>query len=481
MSNLRLSLLITFFASNGATAISFLVTIILARLLSPAEIGIFSIAAVLVSIAHIFRDFGVGVYLKQEKELTPEKIRAASGVLITSSWTIALGLYLLSREIAEYYQRPEVEGVVSVLALGFVFIPFGAITHTLLTREYRAKEQALANAFGITSYAISSILLAYLGFGHMTMAWANLVNIIVTGLVYIPFRPSYAPWRPSLRGWKQVIHFGSGAILGNSVEAINKAIPDIVLGKLSGPYDVGIMSRANGTTNIFLQIAGPTINYATLPHLAQKHHLGEPLGAPLMKATSYLTVCAWPAIIFIAIFAKEIILFLYGLKWIECVPIVRITCVTLLFSTPFTFSTPALMAIGRPYLSAIPGGISLAAKMVFIILLYNGSLNSFAYALLASTVLALPVSIWLQAKYLDFGTRPLLAATTKSSAITFALMMIGLAIHHECSGLQPVIQLSIAAIIMIPIWVFMVKLINHPILEELITASLRFPLLGRFL
>lgn len=75
MRNLRLSLFITFLSGNGATG-QFFVTIILARLLSPSEIGVFSIAAVTVSIAHVFRDFGVGAYLQREKDLNPEKIRA---------------------------------------------------------------------------------------------------------------------------------------------------------------------------------------------------------------------------------------------------------------------------------------------------------------------------------------------------------------------------------------------------------------------
>jgi len=69
MPTIRASLLITFFASNGATVVNFLVAIALARLLSPEEIGIYSIAAVLVYFAQIFRDFGVASYLQRERDL----------------------------------------------------------------------------------------------------------------------------------------------------------------------------------------------------------------------------------------------------------------------------------------------------------------------------------------------------------------------------------------------------------------------------
>ena len=178
MRNLRQSLTITFFASNGATVVNFIVAIILARLLTPAEIGIFSIAYVLVSVAHVFRDFGVTTYLVREKDLTPEKIRSISGVLFATSWATAIILYAASGVAAAYYREPGVKRVVEVLALGFVFIPFGAITHSLLTRELKAREQAIASVLGVSVYAISSVALAWFGFSYMTMAWASLLNII---------------------------------------------------------------------------------------------------------------------------------------------------------------------------------------------------------------------------------------------------------------------------------------------------------------
>ena len=84
MVNIRRSLFITFFSSTGLTVIQFSVNLFLARLLSPAEIGVYSMTIVLINIAHIFQDFGVGSYLQREKDLTPEKLRAASGVIFTT-------------------------------------------------------------------------------------------------------------------------------------------------------------------------------------------------------------------------------------------------------------------------------------------------------------------------------------------------------------------------------------------------------------
>lgn len=475
MSNLRFSLLVTFLASNGATAVNFLVSIALARLLSPKEIGIFSIAAVLVSIAHIFRDFGVGSYLQREKDLTAQKVRTASGVLFASSWSFALILFLSSPLAADYFRQPEVEDVVQVLALGFLFIPFGAITHSLLTRELRAKEQALASIFGVSAFATSSIILAYLGFGHMTMAWANLINILVTAIAYVRFRPSYAPWLPSLRGWREVVNFGTGAVLSNSIGAVNTAIPDVVLGKMSGPHEVGLMSRANSTTGIFTQIFGPTVNYAVLPILARKHHAAESLSEPLAKGIAYLTGCAWPAILLTAIFAHQVVSVLYGEKWLECVPIVQILCVTALISTPFAFNNAAFMAVGKPYAAAFSGGASVILKAVSIAAVFDGTLSSFAYALLIATPLGYPIHLWLQRRHLNFNPVAFLRAQSKSLVLTTILGCVGWVLHVALVQVNALLQLLILAAAIAPLWLYLVRRIDHPMLAELIALADRSP------
>jgi len=481
MPNLRKSLGITFLASNGATVINFLVTIVLARLLTPADIGIFSIAYVLVSVAHIFRDFGVTTYLVQEKDLTPEKIRSISGVLFASSWTTATILYSLTGLAADFYNQPGVEKVIEVLALSFVFIPFGAITHNLLTRELKAREQAIASILGVTVFATSSVLLAWLGFGYMTMAWASLLNIVATAIAYLPYRPKYAPWLPSFRGWGNVIHFSGGVLFSNTIRELNNSLPDVALGKLSGPHGVGIMSRANSTSNLFNMIAGPTVGYAVLPVLSQKHHAGEPIAEPMSKAIAYLTGLAWPAVLGTAIFAEPIILFLYGEQWIESAPLVRIICAIAFINTPFTFTILALQAIGRPYLAAIPGAFQLVFSAGAILMLFDQTLASFAYAMLAANLATVPIYLWLQNRYLSFPIKLFLAAQRQSIALTISIAVLLVIISKLLVSLSAWLHVLIAFSIGILLWVVLVASLSHPLFYELKLLTKKFPLLQHFI
>jgi O-antigen/teichoic acid export membrane protein len=340
----------------------------------------------------------------------------------------------------------------------------------------------MVNVAGTAAYAGSSIILALLGFSYMSMAWANLINIVVTSLAYVPFRPKTAPWLPSFRGWRKVVNFGTGAILGNSIGAVNNAMPDVVLGKLSGAHDVGIMSRATSTTNIFTQIAGPTVHYAVLPYLAQKHHEGASLRDPLSRAVSYLTVFAWPAIFVTAVFAHQIVLFLYGEKWLECVPIIRVICLMTALGIPFNFNGAALMAIGRPYVAVLPSAALLGLRIGAIMALYDGTLVSFAYALVLATVLTYPVQLWLQRHFLGFNIPAFLMAQSKSLGIALACAAAAYAIDMMVPPSVPSgIELGILAIALIPFWFLLIIRLEHPMLTELTLLAQRAPLLRKLL
>ena len=89
MSSVRQKVALQFIVSNLALVANFVLTIVLARLLSPQDIGIFSMSAVLMAVAHVFRDFGVTSFIKREKELTPDSLSSALGVLLITSGSVA--------------------------------------------------------------------------------------------------------------------------------------------------------------------------------------------------------------------------------------------------------------------------------------------------------------------------------------------------------------------------------------------------------
>jgi O-antigen/teichoic acid export membrane protein len=483
MADLRRSLVINFFSSSGAAFLQFVVSVVLARMLSPTEIGVFSMTVVFVNLAHVFRDFGVSTYLQREPDLTPDKIRSATGVLFSSSWVIAIAMFLASGWIGRMLNEPEIVPVMRVLAIGFLLIPFGAVTSALLAREFAAEKEAIVTAIGTVSFCISCLVLAKLGFGSMSLAYANLINIIACALAYIPLRPKNLPWMPSFRHWRGVAHFGLGSLLSSIVFAINNAIPDILLGKLGSARLVGLLSRANSTVTIFTYVAGSTVSYGAVSYLAQAHYQGTSLVPTLSRATALLTGVGWPALAMTCLLGHEIVLALYGAQWVECVPAILPLTIAAAAMMMFHYISAAVTAIGRPYLGAVPIVVMLVTRIAFGVALFDGGLTGFAWALCWATLASAPVMAFQQNRYFGFSLGSLLRVLVPSAIVTVGTVAAGalldLLLPHTLPALA---RLLLMFPVLAAVWYLMLRLTRHELLVEVnrlaLTAKMR---LGRLL
>lgn len=478
MADLRRSLVINFFSSSGAALLQFIVSVMLARMLSPSEIGVFSMTVVFVNLAHVFRDFGVSTYLQREPNLTPDKIRSATGVVFSTSWLIAFGMFLSSAWIGRMFNEPEIVPVMRVLAIGFLLIPFGTVTNALLTREFAADKQAIVTAVGTISFCISCLVLAKLGFGSMSLAYANLVNIITCAIAYIPLRPKNTPWAPSFRHWRGVAHFGLGSLLSSSAVAINNAIPDILLGKLGSARLVGLLSRANSTVTIFTYVAGSTVSYGAVSYLAQAHYNGTSLVPTLSRATVLLTGIGWPALALTCLLGHDIVLGLYGAQWVECVPAILPLTLAAAVTMLFHYIPAAVTAIGRPYLSAVPVLVTLLTRIAFGVALFDGGLVGFAWALCWATIASAPVIAMQQHRYFDFTIVALLRATMPSMVVTIGTGAAGVLLNFLIpDSLPSLVRLLAMLPVLALVWYMMLRVTRHELLEEVhrlaATARLR--------
>lgn len=428
MTSVRKKLAIQFVVSNLALVANFALTIILARLLSPEEIGIFSMSAVLIAVAHVFRDFGVSAFIKREKELNITSLRNVLGVLLLTSWSAAGAMYLSAPFWAAFFREARVVPVVQVLALGFVFIPFGAIPTAILSRELAVEKSARVTLVSTGVYFIAAVWLALAGFGAMTMAWANLINIIATGVTARWVIGRALPWLPAFGQVKRIVHFGLGNLFTALLKAIDNALPDILLGRWMTPVAVGLFSRANSTVNIVSTALLPTVNYFALPYMAKVHHANGPVAHEYLRATSLINSLVLPALAAIAVLAHDIVSFLYGKAWLEAVPAIPWLCLAFAVSSLFTLSAPALTGVGKPYAAIGPTALLVVAKVTCALWLMDGTLSTFALAMAIGQLLSLPVQLWVHQRHLDLpwtdwakSTLPLILQTALVGAACFGI------------------------------------------------------------
>ena len=347
MASLRKSLAISFAEKYSTILIQFFTTVILARILTPEDIGIFSVGVVIVGLAHTFRDFGVSHYLVQEKELTKERIRTAFGLTLIIAWTAAIILISSAGLISSFYNEPGVKEVLYILALSFFFIPFSSTILGLLRREMNFEKILVINLASTIANTAISLSLAYMGYGFISLAWGTMASALITVVAGVVLRPKESQFIPSFKEFNRIFSFGSYTSGATIIQELGISTPDLAIGRNLGFSSLGLYSRGVGLVSIFNYAIAAAINPIISPYFAKLTREGTCLKEPYLRSIEYFTVIAWPFFLFLGIFPDKIILILYGEQWLEAGNVVRILCIAYAIRSILPFAGHYLLSIGE--------------------------------------------------------------------------------------------------------------------------------------
>lgn len=352
--SIRKSLALSFLDRYAGLAISVASSIILARLLTPADLGAFSIVMALLALAATVRDFGAGNYLVQERDLTHDRIRAVWAVQLGLGVLLAALVALISHPTALFYGDERMRPIMLVMAVNYLVNPFGSITYAWLIREMRYDAIAWMRFSAAVAGAAVSVALAYRGHGPISLAWGHLASTCVNAVVAGAFRPPGYPWMPGLRDIGQVISFGGQLTVTGVITTLAAGAPEFFLGKLQSMAAAGFYSRANGLVSMFGRLVTDAVHPVALSVFSREVRHGESLRAPFLHAYSYLSVLSWSFCGALACLAHPVVRLLYGDQWSASIDLTRWLALGLALTAALPLCTAALVGAGqvRPMLYA---------------------------------------------------------------------------------------------------------------------------------
>jgi O-antigen/teichoic acid export membrane protein len=358
--SIRQSLGITTASQAASFVLSLGSIMVISRLLTPAEVGVYSVAMALVTFAHLLRDFGVGNYLIQVPEVTPARLRAAFTMMLATSWLVALVLFLVREPAAVFYRDPGVAEVVGLLSLNFVLLPFGAPLLTLLRRDLRFGWIATVNLSSQAVHALVTILTAMAGESYLSLAWGSLAGVVTTILMLIAISPRQAFLLPTLRGLREVLQFSTQAFATSVVSEMSVRGPDLIYGRTLGVEAVAFYSRAQGVLNLAVNQLVNTAYGVFMPAFAKATRDGGDAGEVYTRAVTLLSGITMPVAAVMGVMAEPTIDLLFGDQWGRAAPLTTLLCAYHLFRAPFLLTTAALTATGQV-------GLALRAELVMTI------------------------------------------------------------------------------------------------------------------
>jgi O-antigen/teichoic acid export membrane protein len=432
----RNSLFFSFLDRYATLFVTIVSSMAIARLLTPAEIGVFSVTMVLLSFVHTLRDMGAGQYIVQEKELTTERIRAVWALQLGLGFGLACVVLLASYPVAIFYNEPRMRNVMLVVALNYAINPFGSLTYAWLTREMRFDSIAVMRFTSVLSGALITTWLAWQKFGPISLAFGSLTTTMINALLAVYFRPKFFPWLPGLSEIKRVLSFGSKLTASTLVSDLSTSATELLIGKLQSLAAAGLYSRAAGLVLMFYRLFVDAVVAVCLPWFAKQSREQGTFVEPFIKATSYVTALGWSFCLAMIFLAQPVVRVLYGDQWDQAVDLARVLAFAIALNVPASLCGTALLSTGAVDRIAKLTVICSLQSIFVVALGASQGLMGLGVAMIVSA--GVTSVVWLRAtsKHIGFRLRDTQQALRQSATVALSAA-IGPAIAFWIYGPYP--------------------------------------------
>jgi O-antigen/teichoic acid export membrane protein len=338
----------TLTARGIAVVANLAASVVLARLLQPEDFGIFGLAMIFIGIASRFGNLGFGLALVQRKELRDEHVSSIFVVHLLL-FSLITGLIIsIAPLVGAYFGSPLVGRALRAMAWIFVAHAFSSIARAILQRRMDFKAPALANMVDHVASTVTSITLAWLGYGIWSLVYAHIGGSLLSTLVLMV----KARWKPVCRynqaAMKELFSFGLNIFFKNLLIYGSDKVDYFVIGKQLGPAALGFYEKAFNIMDLGVKELSTKIGAGVLfPAFSRIQDDQKRLRSVYTKIVLTLSLVCFPFFIGLFLVAPSAIYVLFGEKWMASVVPLQILCLSGLLKTHLHVSGTVINAMGK--------------------------------------------------------------------------------------------------------------------------------------
>lgn len=326
---------------------SFIIGIILARLLSPSDFGLIGMLAIFVAISNVFIEGGLAKALIQRKDCQDIDFSTAFVANVGMSLMIYVVLFLTAPLIADFYDEPILTDITRILSLNFVLGSFNIVQRAKLMANVDFKSLAQINVISTIVSGIVGIAMAYYGWGVWSLVGQTLCSTIVLLLLF----PFYSKWRPSIKfspnSFRQLFGFGSKLMATGVYSVILNNISTICIGRFYKSNQLGFYTRASQFPEIISSTMFDVLGNVTFPVLSHLQDDREKLVSVYRKSLFITAMLIFPLMILCALLSRPMVIILLTEKWLPCVVLMQWLFLARMFTPLSAINMNILNAIGR--------------------------------------------------------------------------------------------------------------------------------------
>jgi O-antigen/teichoic acid export membrane protein len=469
--SMRRSLLSAVSSRFAGVFLQLLSSLVIARLLAPAEFGLFGIASSVIAISGSLREFGVTSYLIRLDAIDRLALGRALAFTMSLSLGAGLAIFLARHPIATFFHHPEIADLIAVLCLNFALIPPTIGATAVIQRQLRFGILSLIQLGGIAATIAATIAMAAAGLGPMSLAIGQVLQMAIF-LVCM----TVLDWRsvivmPVFTGMGDMIRFGSFSALSGVTNQLGAYVTSLVLGRTLGPAAVGIYDRGNG---MFMQMGNEVvanIGYVMFVGLSRVRDDSAALTRMLLEALRNMTAIIWPGFALVAVLAHPLMGVMFGPSWVEAVPVLQILCLSGLLISGTNLYTQTVLAMGgtqRMFAIELAGQ---GSRVVGVLALASFGVTAAAWASVIAMGIIFLLYLAAARRYIHTSRRDIIAIYAQSLGLalltaTPAALLTLLAPPN----LPQIILLATGGTLGLATWLTIILTLRHPLAGELHTV-----------
>ena len=299
--------------------LTFVIGIILARLLEPSDFGLIGMVAIFVGISQSLIDSGFTQALIRKKNCSQADYSTVFYFNLFIGFFIYLVLFLSAPSISKFFEEPELTLIIRVISLGIIVNAFAIVQRAILMKEINFKLQTKISIFASLISSIIAITMAYNDYGVWSLVYKSLIGFLFTSLLLWLWNK----WKPSLvfsfNSFKEMFSFGYKLMLSGLIDGLYRNVYLIVIGKFFSAADLGFYTRAEQFNNLPSQNITGVIQRVSYPALTKIQDDLPRLKIAYQKIIKSTMLLTFTSMIILAATAKPLILTLIGEKWMPSV------------------------------------------------------------------------------------------------------------------------------------------------------------------
>ena len=369
-----------FAESVGNQAVSFIVSLVLARLLMPEEYGVIAIVTVLISLCNVFVNSGLGTALIQKKDADSLDFSTVFYVSVVISAVLYAVMFFAAPWIAVFYETPILTPVIRVMSLRVVLAGFNTVPRSYISKKMQFRKLFWATLGGTILSGTVGVVLAVKGYG----VWALVAQYLLTGLVNAVVLFAMVSWKPRLEfsflRLKGLFSFGWKLLVSSLIDTLYNELRSLIIGKKYSSADLGFYNKGKQFPELISGNVIKTIDSVLFPVIAMKQDDKEAVKQMTRRFIKSSTYIMMPLMVGLACAAEPMVRLILTDKWLFCVPYIRIYCVVGFLQPIQTANMQAIKAMGRSdillkleIIKKILGTALLLAAMPFGVLVLAGS------------------------------------------------------------------------------------------------------------